>query len=686
MAIEKEIKIKVDTSQAEAGVKKINKGLQKTEKESKKVGDSSKAAFGKLDSLTGGAISKVKGFTSSLSGVATGFKSIGAAIALSGIGLILITIAALTAAFKNSEAGQNKFAKLMGVIGSVTGNVVDVIAKVGEFIIDVFSGDSGALKSLKDFGSQIFDIIGLPIKNAIDIVKALGRAFQALGSGDISGAFDELKSGVSDVKENLQEAKSAATDFYDTAIQGSKEFVKQLQEEAKIAANIADQRAKADKLDRDLIVQRAESNRKIAELREKAARRDLFTDAQRKQFLIEASELNEKITKQEIESARLRRDAIVEENKLSGSGKEDLKAEEEAKARLIELETKRIQTQRRLSTEISTINTAAAAQATAAVKKQEQDAAKSEEIERKRLESISKAREKFQDNLENIEADTEEKKLELEKQRAQEELDRLIGTETEKQEAQLALDDLFDKKREELREKRELEEQVRIDKIAELGKLEVEIAREKAAELRDQRIAEIEELVEDEEEKFRLLEIVNRKYKEKILDIDEKASEKQKDYDRIVAENKKALIIDGLAIVQSELKRGSAVSKGIAAAQTIFDTQQGITSALAAKGADQLLPFPVRLANAALVGIKGALALKNILKTNPISAAGGTAQNNAGAAGTQAPAFNLTASSGVNQIAGDVQGSQPLRAFVVGSDVTNQQQMDRDTFGQAGLG
>jgi hypothetical protein len=646
MAIEKEIKIKVDTTQADAGVKKLNKGLDQTEKETKKVGKSANGAFSKLDSLTGGAITKVKGFASSLGGVATGFKGIGVAIAASGIGLVLIAITAVTAAFKNSEAGQNKFAKLMGVIGSVTGNVVDVIAKVGEFIIDVFSGDSEAIKSLKDFGSQIFDIIGLPIKNAIDIVKALGRAFQALGSGDISGAFDELKSGVSDVKENLQEAKSAATDFYDTAIQGSKDFVKQLQEEAKIAGNIADQRAKADKLDRDLIVQRAEANRKIAELREKAARRDLFSDAQRKQFLIEASELNEKITKQEIESARLRRDAIIAENKLSGSTKEDLKAEEEAKARLIELETKRIQTQRRLSTEISTINTAAAAQATAAVKKQQQDAAKSEEIERKRLESIAKAREKFQDNLENIEADTEEKKLELEQQRAQEELDRLIGTETEKQEAQLALDELFAKKREELREKR------------------------------NEELREKEEKRREEEDKKR----------EEQLAKERKAARERVKLEEIVAQNKTELITDGLEVIQSELKKGGAVSKGIASAQTIFDTQQGITSALAAKGADQLLPFPVRLANAALVGVKGALALKNILKTDPIKGAGGSTQNNAGSGGAQAPAFNLTASSGVNQLAGDVQGAEPVRAYVTSSDVTTQQAMDRATFGQAGLG
>ena len=56
-----------------------------------------------------------------------------------------------------------------------------------------------------------------------------------------------------------------------------------------------------------------------------------------------------------------------------------------------------------------------------------------------------------------------------------------------------------------------------------------------------------------------------------------------------------------------------------------------------------------------------------------------------GGAAPQAPAFNLTGSSGINQLSDSVQGAQPIRAFVVGSDVTNQQAMDRETFGQAGL-
>ena len=42
----------------------------------------------------------------------------------------------------------------MGVIGSVVGNVVDVLAEFGTFVIDLFSGESGAIKSLTSFGKK----------------------------------------------------------------------------------------------------------------------------------------------------------------------------------------------------------------------------------------------------------------------------------------------------------------------------------------------------------------------------------------------------------------------------------------------------------------------------------------------------------------------------------------------------
>lgn len=345
MAVTKEINIKVNTGDSQKELNKVSEGVKGIDKQTSGL-------TATLDKFTGGAITKLKGFTGALGGVSKGFKSVGVAIAASGIGLLVVVIGAIITSFKNSEKGQNRFAKLMAVIGSVTGNVIDVIASLGDFIIDLFSGDGEAMTSLKNFGKAIFDVIGLPIKNVIDTVKTLGKVIGALWDGDINKAFDELNNGVQAIKGNFNEAASAITSAKDALVGFGEEALR----EAKIAGNIADQRAKADKIDRDLIVERAEANRKIAKLRDIAARKDLYNLEQRKSALIEAGKINDAITEREILSAKIRRNAQIEENKLSGSTKDDLIAEENAKARVINLETQRLALAKRLGTELSSLN------------------------------------------------------------------------------------------------------------------------------------------------------------------------------------------------------------------------------------------------------------------------------------------------------------------------------------------
>ena len=300
--ITKEIEIKVKTDKADKSVKDLNTSLEGTDKKAKEAEKSSSSFGSTLDGATGGAVSKVKGLVTSLKGVTLGFKSIGVAIAASGIGLVLVAIAAITAAFKSSEEGQDKFAKLMAVIGTVVGNLTDILSDFGMLLINLFSGDGDAIKAVKDFGSQIFDIIGLPLKNIIDTVKTLAGVLGALFSGDIEGAFAELEQGVDNIKGNFVEAKDAASGFYNSAIQGSKDFIEQQKLEIAIAQQIADQRASADKIERSLIVERSEANRKIAELRDKAARADLFNVAERKKALLEATAISDQITNKEIKA------------------------------------------------------------------------------------------------------------------------------------------------------------------------------------------------------------------------------------------------------------------------------------------------------------------------------------------------------------------------------------------------
>ena len=58
-----------------------------------------------------------------------------------------------------------------------------------------------------------------------------------------------------------------------------------------------------------------------------------------------------------------------------------------------------------------------------------------------------------------------------------------------------------------------------------------------------------------------------------------------------------------------------------------------------------------------------------------------------GGGGVAAPSFNVVGTSGVNQLAESLQqDQQPVQAYVVGSNVTSQQELDRNIVDQVSLG
>lgn len=66
---------------------------------------------------------------------------------------------------------------------------------------------------------------------------------------------------------------------------------------------------------------------------------------------------------------------------------------------------------------------------------------------------------------------------------------------------------------------------------------------------------------------------------------------------------------------------------------------------------------------------------------------GGSADSAAGGVNVQAPDFNVVGTSSVDQLAQTVAGqtNEPIKAYVVGKDVTNQQELDRNIVNTAGI-
>ena len=139
----------------------------------------------------------------------------------------------------------------------------------------------------------------------------------------------------------------------------------------------------------------------------------------------------------------------------------------------------------------------------------------------------------------------------------------------------------------------------------------------------------------------------------------------------------------GLSILGQLAEEGSALGKAVAVSQAVISTYQGINKALA-ETTDVTPTQSLRFANAAAVGVAGFLNVSKILATNTstTSSASAPSQSN----GASAPSFNLVQGTGTNQIAETLQEQrEPLQAYVVSSDVTSAQSLDRNIVDNATL-
>lgn len=127
---------------------------------------------------------------------------------------------------------------------------------------------------------------------------------------------------------------------------------------------------------------------------------------------------------------------------------------------------------------------------------------------------------------------------------------------------------------------------------------------------------------------------------------------------------------------------GSAVGKAVAVAMAIINTKEAVTAALGAK------PYgPWNIAQAIATGAFGLKQVQEIMSTK-LPVAGAKSGGGGASMSVSAPSFNVVGVGGTSQIAEAVTGAQdrPFRAYVVSTDVTSAQELDRKTSAESAIG
>lgn len=134
-------------------------------------------------------------------------------------------------------------------------------------------------------------------------------------------------------------------------------------------------------------------------------------------------------------------------------------------------------------------------------------------------------------------------------------------------------------------------------------------------------------------------------------------------------------------------KRAFNIQKALSTASTVISTIEGAQNAFKTASAS-----PIGIANPAYPYIQAGLAtafglakLKQI-QSQQFNAGSVPSITSAPAAATaRTPQFNVVGTGGINQIAQSLNQDRPLRAYVVGSDVSTQQQLDRNRIKTASI-
>ena len=644
----KTFKVTVDTSEATDSVKKTTKSVKDLSKETKKTSGEMKGGFKgasdsaqKLGSSMGGATGAAVTF-------ATGIKSMTkAAIAFiaTPLGLLLtgiaLAIAAVKTAFTSSEEGQNKYAKLMSVIGVVVGNLMDIVAEFGEAIIGVFENPQ---KAVEDFAKSIKENITNRFEGLIELVPALGEAISLVFKGKWKeagkvavDATAKITSGVENVTDKIGKAGEAMADF---AEQTAKEMAQ--------AADVADMRAKADIIERDLLVERAKTEGEIAELRLRARQEDQFGAEERRAAIVRATELQDGLLQKETEVLELRADAQIAENTFSKSNKENLDKEAEAVAKVHRQQAVRLNQARTMQRELNTINTQLAAE------------------ENARINELEKAR--------KIAHDKHVKRI---KEEADLEFDLADKTATKKIETLKALQDanleLMAEGEEKELEAARIALERRLEGIMGANALEIELrdALEAAGLIEKQAIID----------KFAAEELGKQKDSNKKLLDEEKnlANARQS-----VAQSLGSVLGSIASLISQQSKEGVIAAKVLAIAQIAIDTAVAITGAIAQA---QSVPYPGNLA-AIATGVAAVVAgiASAVTTLNTANVPGGNAPPPSPPPAVTAPSF-AGVSTNTTEL-GNTESAElaPIQAFVVETQLTGSQNEVNQIEGQAEFG
>lgn len=648
MAITKTVEINVESQKAEKNIKDLNKQFEN-------LGVEAVDSIKKIEK----GVDNTEKSTKSL---ASGFKSVGLAIKAMGIGLVLEAFNILGDLFRSNQKIADAFGTSIKALGIVFNDLFNFIfsnaSKVTDFFKGIFEDPIG---SIKELGNLIKENLIERFVSLLQVSGFLADAFKSLFKGDFEGALNSVKKAgkeMADVFTGIDDTTGKISNLaeqvgkYGSSVLDSAAALQKQENAAKLAA--AEQQRLVEQYDRE-----AEALRRI--------RDNEFNTIEERQKAND--DLLKVLDKQEaamIKQANLQVQAAKNNLKLNNTIENQVEV------------TNALSNAEGVLAQISGFRS-------------EQDSNKN---------SLAKESIELTKSKQEVETQLAINQKKFEAERLKDEEAKLVS------QKQVFIDELAAAE-EKLKNDRKLYKegtQARVDAENEfaLKKQELDnalIAKddEILAFRENKKLTDFQRQFENENMTYGMRLTALQAYNQAVLDSETLTAEqkdeiarKSAEYERMLKNQQLDMLSQYMGDASQILGEQSKAGKAFAVAQALINTYKGISNVWAEKSEAGFVGAGLiqRIATTAIVAAQGFKTVKNILAVNPMGASAATPSgaSGAGGAGTPPPQFNIVGGNVANQI-GQVLGNQPpVQAFVVGSQVTSQQAMDRNIITNASLG
>ena len=640
MAIKKVVEIGAKVGQAVKEIKELANELLEAERQAQALNQ-------EIEDTTDSGKKGFKGLSGAIGIAKTALNALGTALKALGIGLLLAAFAALTNIVSQNQKVIDFAKTSMTAFNIVVNNLVNFITKnignVKKFFNELLTNPKDKIKEIGEFLSKY---LLNNLAKSLEATKLLGDAFKLLFSGDLSGAWDKATASaskfldaVTGVDDSAKKLKDSLADVWDEA-----DKITKLQNNARLSraelqglVEMYDRLAEQQRQIRDnenlTIQERIDANNKLADILKQQEQAQLALAGAIVASAQAEYNLNKNIDNQ-VALIEARNEAEGVRAQIAGFVSEQMTNQVALEKELLEYNQLAIEgmNQRELIGQqlYSSL---------------EKDSIKRLENERENL---------------VLEGDLEDERLKKKVESLQK---GTLAYQEANQEYLTFIEEqglkIVEKENEIALAKEEREREV-LQSVIDNEMLSFE-TRYQALDAFNQAVLNSTQLSEYEQTK-----LIDQQSKKRTELVNKEKEAKLKLFD--------AMVNAGDAMAQA-VGEQTALGKALAVASALINTYKGIANEM---GTTTVTPYEIALKvlNVATVAAIGFKSVKDILSVKVPNDKGGGSAGSAPQA--QPPNFNMVGQSGTNQLAQTIAGQEqePIKAYVVAKDVTNQQNLD----------